>query len=85
MIGGGPGSFIGEIHRIAARLDGETELVCGVFSSNPETSRQAGADLHLPSSRVYTSYQELIEQEKALPPGRAHGFCKHCNTEPSAL
>ena len=42
MLGGGPGSFIGPVHRIAANLDGLIELVCGCFSSNPEKSAQTG-------------------------------------------
>ena len=67
LIGGGPGSFIGRIHRIAAELDGEAQLVCGAFSSSPERSREAGEAYHLPASRVYASYAEMIEAEKALP------------------
>ena len=42
IVGGGPGSFIGRIHRIAAELDGEAELVCGAFSSDAQRSREAG-------------------------------------------
>lgn len=67
MIGGGQGAFIGAIHRIAARLDNEYELVCGAFSSNPDKSRASGELLGVPSSRVYGSYQELFEKEKQLP------------------
>src|SRR5476649_2580865 len=67
MIGGGEGAFIGAVHRIAARIDDEYELVCGAFSSNPEKSKSSGAALGLPASRVYNSYQELIEKEKQLP------------------
>ena len=67
MIGGGPGSFIGRIHRIAAELDGEAELVCGAFSSSPARSREAGDAYHLPSSRAYDSYAQMIAAEKALP------------------
>ena len=47
MIGGGPGAFIGGVHRIAATMDGEIELVCGAFSSDPEKSKQAGEQLNL--------------------------------------
>ena len=57
MIGGGPGSFIGAIHRIAANMDGEIELVCGAFSSDAEKSKQTGASLYLPPERVYGSYE----------------------------
>jgi len=67
MIGGGEGAFIGAVHRIAARIDDEYELVCGAFSSNPEKSKSSGVALGLPANRVYNSYQELIEKEKQLP------------------
>src|SRR5690242_10252279 len=67
MIGGGPGAFIGAIHRMAANMDGEVELVCGAFSSDPEKSKQAGAELHLSSERVYGSFKEMIRREAALP------------------
>ena len=52
MIGGGPGAFIGAVHRIAANMDGMIELVCGAFSSNAEKSKQAGEGLFLPPHRV---------------------------------
>jgi len=68
MIGGGPGAFIGAVHRIAAGMDGQIELVCGAFSSDPEKSKQAGDLLNLPSARIYGSYKEMIRAEKALPP-----------------
>ena len=64
MIGGGPGAFIGAVHRAAASLDGEIELVCGAFSSNAERSRTMGKELGLPAERVYGSYQDMIEHEK---------------------
>jgi predicted dehydrogenase len=67
MIGGGQGAFIGAVHRLAAALDGQYELVAGAFSSNPDTSRASGQLLGLAADRVYDSYQELIEQEKAWP------------------
>ncbi|MDO7885061.1 Gfo/Idh/MocA family protein [Hymenobacter cheonanensis] len=67
MIGGGQGAFIGGVHRLAAALDGQYELVAGAFSSNPATSRASGELLGLAPERVYDSYQELIEQEKARP------------------
>lgn len=74
MIGGGRGAFIGAVHRMAAALDGEIELVCGAFSSDPERSRLSGDDLYLPAERVYGSYAEMIEQEKALPEGERMDF-----------
>jgi predicted dehydrogenase len=67
MIGGGEGAFIGAVHRIAARIDDEYELVCGAFSSNPERSKSSGLSLGLSPNRVYNSYKELIEKEKQLP------------------
>lgn len=67
MIGGGPGAFIGAVHRTAAQLDGEIELVCGAFSSDAEKSQQAGRELCLDPSRVYGSYREMIRAEAALP------------------
>jgi predicted dehydrogenase len=67
MIGGGPGAFIGAIHRMAAIMDGEIELVCGAFSSDPEKSKQTGAELNLPVDRVYGSYKEMIRRETELP------------------
>ena len=67
MIGGGQGAFIGAVHRIAARIDDEYELVCGAFSSDAAKSKASGLALGLEESRVYNSYHELIEQEKALP------------------
>src|ERR1700759_3908224 len=66
LIGGGPGSFIGRVHRIAAELDGEAQLVCGAFSSSAEKSREAGESYHVDPSRAYASYAEMIEHEKAL-------------------
>jgi predicted dehydrogenase len=67
MIGGGPGSFIGAVHRISAAMDGLIELAAGAFSSDPEKSAQTGKELFLPPERVYGSYDELIEKEKQLP------------------
>lgn len=67
MVGGGRGAFIGAVHRMAAALDGEIELVCGAFSSNPEKSRLSGKDLFLPPERCYGSYEEMIKTEKKLP------------------
>ena len=67
MVGGGPGAFIGAVHRQAAALDGEIELVAGAFSSNAERSKGQGEALHLDPHRVYASYQEMVAQEQALP------------------
>lgn len=67
MIGGGTGAFIGAVHRIAARIDDQYELVCGAFSSNAENSRASGTLLGLDPQRVYGSYKELFEKERQLP------------------
>ena len=67
MIGGGRGAFIGAVHRMAAALDGQIELVCGAFSSDPERSRLSGADLFLPPERCYGDYKEMLRTESSLP------------------
>jgi predicted dehydrogenase len=67
MIGGGRGAFIGAVHRIAARMDGQAELVAGAFSSDAARSRASGADLHLDPARVYGSYQEMARAEAKRP------------------
>ena len=53
MVGGGPNAFIGEVHRKAIRMDGETELVAGAFDIDPKLSRKMGRMLYLPKKRVY--------------------------------
>ena len=63
VIGGGPGSVIGEIHRIAARLDGCYEIVASVLSSDPERSRRTGVALGVAENRAYSSAKALIENE----------------------
>lgn len=67
MIGGGQGAFIGAVHRIAAQMDGQAELVAGAFSSDPARSQASGADLYLDPARVYGSYVEMAEAEAARP------------------
>ncbi|MEM7572159.1 MAG: Gfo/Idh/MocA family oxidoreductase [Bacteroidota bacterium] len=67
MVGGGRGAFIGGVHRMAAALDQQIELVCGAFSSNPEKSRLSGEDFYLDPDRVYGSYAEMIQGEKEKP------------------
>ena len=74
MVGGGRGAFIGGVHRRAANLDGNIELVAGAFSSDPKKSKLSGKDFHLDSSRVYNSYQEMAEKEKALPENQRIDF-----------
>ena len=74
MVGGGRGAFIGAVHRIAAAMDQQVELVCGAFSSDPERSKASGADLFLPPSRCYGTFEEMILAEKALPADQRMDF-----------
>lgn len=74
MVGGGRGAFIGAVHRMAAALDGQIDLVCGAFSSSAEKSKLSGEDFYLDPDRVYGSYQEMIEKEKQLPEGERMDF-----------
>ena len=67
MIGGGPGSFIGGVHRIAARIDGDYELVAGAFSSKPEKCLETARELGISDDRAYGSWQELISAELERP------------------
>jgi predicted dehydrogenase len=67
MVGGGPGAFIGAVHRRAATLDGLAELVAGAFSSDADKSRAQGRELNLDAGRVYSSFEEMAEREAALP------------------
>ncbi|MEZ5070837.1 MAG: Gfo/Idh/MocA family oxidoreductase [Bacteroidales bacterium] len=83
MVGGGPGSFIGHVHYMAAVMDGQIELVCGAFSSKPEKSRETGKKYYLPPSRVYDNYVQMIEEEARLPEGIRMDFL--CITTPNHL
>ncbi|MFA5238988.1 MAG: Gfo/Idh/MocA family oxidoreductase [Phycisphaerae bacterium] len=74
MVGGGPGAFIGDVHRRASRLDGEIELVAGAFDINPKKSKQTGKELALDSKRVYSTYAEMIKSELKLPEGERIDF-----------
>ncbi|MCE9518627.1 MAG: Gfo/Idh/MocA family oxidoreductase [Verrucomicrobia bacterium] len=74
MIGGGRGAFIGGVHRIAAAIDGQTQLVCGAFSSDPQRSKDSGADLFLPAERCYGDFKEMIKAEAALPADQRMDF-----------
>jgi predicted dehydrogenase len=74
MVGGGPGAFIGEVHRKAARMDGFIELAAGAFDIDPIKSKQMGKQLLLPAARVYGTYQEMLAGEKKLPEGERIDF-----------
>jgi len=67
MVGGSLDAFIGDVHRKAANLDGQIELVCGAFSSSPEKSKATGQALYLNPHRVYGSFAEMIQKERDLP------------------
>jgi predicted dehydrogenase len=90
MIGGGPDAFIGAVHRMAANLDGQIELVCGAFSSHADKSRIAGKSLNLSRSRTYNSYAEMIAHERQLPATERMDFVSivtpnHVHFEPAKL
>jgi predicted dehydrogenase len=74
MIGGGRGAFIGAVHRIAAAMDGQAELMAGCFSSDPARSRASGADLFLPPGRTYGTYAEMARSEAGRPAGERLDF-----------
>jgi len=74
LVGGGSGSFIGRVHATAAVLDNRAELVAGALSSNPERAKASAPDYAIPDDRAYTSYEELIEKENALPADKRIDF-----------
>ncbi len=63
MVGGGQGAFIGAVHRMAARLDGQFELVAGALSSNPDRALASGQELGLKPDRIYTNFQQMAHRE----------------------
>ena len=69
MVGGGQGAFIGAVHRLAARMDGEFELVAGALSSSPERAKASAAELGLDPSRSYGSFLEMAKAEARRPDG----------------
>ena len=69
MVGGGRGAFIGQVHRMAANLDGKIELVAGAFSSDPEKSKLSGQDFFIDPARAYASYEEMAKAEAAREDG----------------
>ncbi|EIJ38540.1 putative dehydrogenase [Galbibacter orientalis DSM 19592] len=90
MVGGGIGSFMGDVHRKASGLDGMIELVCGAFNSSLEKTIASGKALYLPEDRCYGSYQEMIEKEKQLPEGERMDFVtivtpNHLHFEPAKM
>lgn len=90
MVGGSPGSFIANVHYMGAVLDGQIELVCGAFSSDPEKSELAGKQYFLPSERVYSSYKEMFIKERSLKPEERMDFVciatpNHVHFDPARL
>jgi predicted dehydrogenase len=67
IVGGGQGSFIGAVHRIAVELDGQAEVVAGAMSTDPQRARDSAAAWFL--NRSYTSFQEMAEAESQRPDG----------------
>ncbi|MEN6561339.1 MAG: Gfo/Idh/MocA family oxidoreductase [Acidobacteriota bacterium] len=63
MIGGGPGAFIGDVHRKAIAMDGKAELVCGAFSRSYENTLETGGSLGLPNERLYRTFEEMLRAE----------------------
>jgi predicted dehydrogenase len=78
MIGGGPGAFIGAVHRIAARLDGQIELVAGVFGTDPAKSQGFAEELFVEPGRVYADYTAMIAAEKRRPEDQRIDFVTIC-------
>jgi len=69
MVGGGTGAFIGYVHRVASRIDGDYELVAGALSSRPAVAQESGRNIGLAEDRIYTSYEEMARKEAARPDG----------------
>ncbi|MFT2719057.1 Gfo/Idh/MocA family protein [Deinococcus sp. A31D244] len=69
MVGGGQGAFIGAVHRTAARLDGQFELVAGALSGTPEKALASGRELGLPDDRSYPTWEAMLAGELARPVG----------------
>jgi predicted dehydrogenase len=63
MVGGGPGAFIGAVHRIAARMDDRYELVAAALSADPEKSRTSAATLHISKDRAYSNFEDMARSE----------------------
>ena len=90
MIGGGIGSFIGDVHRKAAFIDGHIELVCGSFSSTPEKSKKSGQQLFVHQDRCYNNYREMFVNEQKLPENERMDFVaivtpNHMHFEPAKM
>jgi len=69
MVGGGQGAFIGAVHRLAARMDDQYDLVAGALSSDPKRAVASAKELGLDPARSYRSYEEMAEKEGKRPDG----------------
>lgn len=69
MVGGGQGAFIGEVHRIASRIDDRYELVAGALSSDPQTAADSAAELGIAHDRAYADFHQMAEVEAAREDG----------------
>lgn len=74
MVGGGQGAFIGAVHRIAAQIDSQIELVCGAFSSDAERAIASGKELYLPEGKCYPDFNTMMAEEAKLPEGERMDF-----------
>lgn len=74
MIGGGKDAFIGAIHRLAAFMDGNIELVAGALSINPEIAKDSGRSLFLSEDRIYANFDEMLEKESQMPEDKRMDF-----------
>jgi len=78
MVGGGPGAFIGGVHRSASVIDGQIQLIGGAFDIDPDKSQQMGKELYLDAGRVYGDYKEMIKKELELPASKRMDFVSVC-------
>ena len=74
MVGGGQGAFIGDIHRLAARLDGQIDLVAGAFSRDLENCQATGRQLGVDPTRCYADHTQMMQAEAALPADQRMDF-----------
>lgn len=78
MVGGGIGAFIGNVHRMAVRIDGGVELVAGAFDVDAERGREQGRLLGLDPARVYDTWQDMVRAEAARPKDERIDFVAVC-------
>ncbi|MCP3929888.1 MAG: Gfo/Idh/MocA family oxidoreductase [Bacteroidetes bacterium] len=90
MVGGGRGAFIGAIHRMAAGIDGQIDLVCGALHVDPNEAILSAQDLYLAPERSYRTYQEMFEKESKMPTNERMDFVSivtpnHVHYDPARL